>query len=84
MPELKKFQKSKCEHHSYIRCHLCATFDVLRPSQSCDIFWRKNSHPPAQPDTQLISPWIREPQYLLHTEENVKWSSEEFSKYWLA
>jgi len=36
------FQKSKCVHHPFTRRHLCAKFDVLRPSQSWFIFWRKN------------------------------------------
>jgi len=32
--QLNFFQKSKCVHHPRTRRHLCAKFDVLRPSQS--------------------------------------------------
>jgi len=48
LPQLKNFfQKSKCAHHPRTRCHFCAKFDVL--SQSWDIVWKKNSHPPRHP-----------------------------------
>jgi len=51
------FQKWKCEHHPHISRHLCAKFDVLRPSQSRDIVWRNDTHPhPRHPDNHLISP----------------------------
>jgi len=45
------FEKSKGVHHPRTKRHLCAKFDVLRPSQSWDIAWRTKSHPV----TQLIS-----------------------------
>jgi len=45
--QLKNFcQKSKCMHHHRTRCHVCAKFDVRRPSQSSDIAQRKTSHTP--------------------------------------
>jgi len=47
-------QKSKCTHYPRTRRHLCAKFDVLRPSQSRDIVWRTVTHP----DTQLMSPSV--------------------------
>jgi len=51
--QLKNFiQKSKCAHHLCTKHYLSANFDVLRPSQSRDIAWRKTGHPPTQ--TQLI------------------------------
>jgi len=57
-PQLKNFfQKSKCTHHPHTRCHLCAKFDVLRPSQSWDIGWRKKQSPTQTP-TQLISTYM--------------------------
>jgi len=35
LPQLKNyFQKPKCEHHPRSRRHLCAKFDIRRPSQS--------------------------------------------------
>jgi len=27
-------EKSKCAHHAHTRRHLCAKFDILKPSQS--------------------------------------------------
>jgi len=48
----KFFQKSKHVHHPRTRRHLCAKVDILKPSHSWDIIWRKKL--PAQTDTQLI------------------------------
>jgi len=56
LPQLKTFlQKSKCAHHSHTRHHICAKFDVPRPSQSWDIIWRKNSHPLTNPASRTPS-----------------------------
>jgi len=43
-------------------CRLCAKFDVLRPSQSRGIAWRKNSHPPTYQDRHQAYFAICEPQ----------------------
>jgi len=39
------YQKSKCTHHARTRRHPYAKFDVLKPSQSWDIAWRKTDQP---------------------------------------
>jgi len=50
--------------------HLCAKFDILRPSQSWDIVWRNNSHPPRHPayfaihEPQCSAPRNNSTQYL--------------------
>jgi len=44
----KLYHKSQCAHHPCTRRHLCAKSDVLTPSQSRDIVWRK-SHPIRHP-----------------------------------
>jgi len=44
----KLFQKSKWVHHPRTIRHLCAKFDILMLSQSWEIVWRINSHPPRQ------------------------------------
>jgi len=45
----------KCARHR-TRRHLCATFDVLRPSRSRDIVWRINSHTHRHPEIQPPPP----------------------------
>jgi len=48
LPKLNNFfQKSKCKHHPGTRRHLCAKFDILKPTQSGDTVWRKKAitHP---------------------------------------
>jgi len=50
LPQLKNFfQKSECVYHPLTRHHLCAKFEVLRPSQSWNIIWRKKNK--NDPDT---------------------------------
>jgi len=48
--QLKTFQKSKCAHHPHTRCHLCAKFDALRPSESWDIVRVEKKQSPTQTD----------------------------------
>jgi len=49
----KDFQKSNSVYHPCTRRHLSAKFDVLRPSQTRDIAWRKTV---TNLPTPIISP----------------------------